>query len=133
MEYSTKAEQASKRMDLTKMSPDPIKNNYSRKNSSNVITPDTHKMAALSNDYNSHNKMLKGLAGDASIMQWFGFENRIREIIDQLTVPIKKNHELLEKHLDSVDKSLAITCRRIEEHEFIIMKESHDSCTLDGV
>ena len=87
------------------------------------MTPDTEKIAALSNDYNSHNKMLKGLAGEASIMQWFGFENRIREIIDTLVGPIKKNHEQLETHLKTVDKSLAITSRRIEEHEFIIMKE----------
>ena len=48
-------------------------------------------------------------------------------------LPVKTTHEQLTHHLKTVEKSLAITSRRIEEHEFILAKEQHDHCTIDGV
>jgi hypothetical protein len=77
--------------------------------------------------------MLKDLASDASILQWFGFENRLRHIINEMVHPIKDSHLKLEDRMGTIDNSIAITCRRIEEHDFVLMKEKHESATVDDV
>ena len=72
-------------------------------------------------------------AGKASDLQWFMFENRVRDLISDLLLPIQQRQmDVMTKFTDqTVD--FEVQRRKLDEHDFSMSKVQRQSGTFEEV
>lgn len=78
-----------------------------------------------------HQEIFSIMSGKATELQWFMFETRIRQIVQELIEPLSHKQSDINQSFVSQTSDFAILKRRVEELEFIFQKVQRQSATFD--
>ena len=78
-----------------------------------------------------HQEIFTIMAGKATELQWYMFETRIRQIVQEIVEPLSSKQTDINQQFVGQNSDFAILKRRVEELEFIFQKVQRQSATFD--